>query len=523
MAAMSRGPGISITALVVLLGTSGAAGAEPGPVQTAPAWTVTAGDRLYLGRLGEAPVLSRATAEKIWPGWGLEKTPLLIYEPGRVAYLANHPKPPPDFQRLESRIPLLGSVFAKAGRDPRFNANTAIELGGVPTACIGYSTAPNETEVPSLRFIALAFHEAFHAFQARTGRPGKGSVEALLLRYPELNAENLALAQMEQMILYQLVRFEDAPDPERLRGFLAIRSARLASLGAEFLRAERGIEYQEGIPTYIEVRLLDEARRATAGLEGFGSDDPYSLGFSTAPELRVSDYLSRLLRFSSDASTVRTRAYATGMALALLLDRAGAEWKTAVMTTDRYLDEILSESLPQAPEAAAAALDRVKKEFDYEDLLKIVQEKTARISLERKMAADAFLKQDGVQIVLTPPGLPVEMRGFDPLNVQVVDSTRAIHKRLLLLAFGESTFSASGVPVMVGLGDGPFDIRTATVFIPAEEIQAEADFVPLALEPGPHRFNSSLRLQGGGVSLQASAGTLAVSPDGTKIEITLKK
>jgi hypothetical protein len=523
MAAMKGGLGISIAVLAGLLGTFGAAGADPGPAPAVPSGATTAGDRLYLGRLGEALVLSRATAEKIWPGWGLEKTPLLIYEAGRVAYLVNHPTPPPDFQRLEARIPLLGSVFVKTGRDPRFNANTSIELGGVPTACIGYSTAPSEAEAPSLRFIALAFHEAFHAFQARSGKPGKGAVEALLLRYPDLNAENLALAQMEQMILYQLVRFEDAPDPERLRGFLAVRGARLRSLGAEFLRGERGIEYQEGIPTYIEVRLLDEARKATAGLNGFGSDDPYSLGFSTAPELRVSDYLSRLLRFSSDASTVRARAYATGMALALLLDRMGTDWKTAAMTTDKYLDEILAENLPQTPEAAAAALARVKKEFDYEDLLKIVQEKTTRISLERKLAADAFLRQDGVQIVLKPPELPVEMRGFDPLNVQVVDSTRAIHKRMLRLAFGESTFSASGVSVMVGLGDGPFDIRTATVFIPAEEIQVEADFVPLALEPGPHSFSSSLKLSGGGVSLQASAGTLTISPDRTRIEITLKR
>jgi hypothetical protein len=94
---------------------------------------------------------------------------------------------------------------------------------------------------------------------------------------------------------------------------------------------------------------------------------------------------------------------------------------------------------------------------------------------------------------------------------------------MLRLAFGESTFSASGVSVMVGLGDGPFDIRTATVFIPAEEIQVEADFVPLALEPGPHSFSSSLKLSGGGVSLQASAGTLTISPDRTRIEITLKR
>ncbi|HEV8336533.1 MAG TPA: hypothetical protein VGR67_08970 [Candidatus Polarisedimenticolia bacterium] len=494
-----------------------AAPAEPA------AGPVSAADRLFLDRIGEALVLSRAAAERIWPGWGLEKTPLLIYEAGRVAFLVNHPAPPADFQRLEGKVPLLGAVFAKFGRDARFNANTSIELGGLPTACIGFSTAPSEAEAPSLRFIALVFHEAFHAHQAKAGKPGKGAVEALLLRYPDLNAENLALAQMEQMILFQLVRFDDAPDPDRLRAFLAVRAARQKSLGAEFLHAERGIEYQEGLPTYVEVRLLEEARKATAGLSGFGSGDPYSLGFSVAPELRVSDYLSRLLRFSSDAATIRSRAYATGMALGLLLDRLGADWKTAALSSDKYLDEILADNLSMPPGVAAAALARAKKDLDYDSLFRIIQEKTARLGAERKLAAENFMKQPGIRIELKPPDGPVEVRGFDPLNVQPIDAGRAIHRRLLRLAFGEGTFSASGVPVLVGLGNGPFDIKLVTVFVPAEDLLMETDFAPLALEPGSRTFRGSFKLTGGGVSLQASSGTISVSPDKSKIEIELKR
>ncbi len=489
----------------------------------APSVTITAADRLYLERVGEALALSRATADKVWPGWGLEKAPILIYEAGRVAYLVNHPAPPPDFARLEARIPLLGPVFVKAGRDSRFSANTSLELAGVPTACIGYSTSPADPEAPSLRFIALLFHEAFHAFQTKAGKPGKGSVEALLLRYPDLNAENLALAQLEQMILFKLIRFEDTPDPEGIQDFLAVRGARLKALGPEFLRGERGIEYQEGIPTYVEVRLLDEVRKSGAGLSDLGPGDPYGLGFSLSPELRVSDYFSRLLRFSSDSSSLRARAYATGMALALVLDHLETDWKTAVLTTDKYLDEILAEKVPLSPEASAVALARVKKELDYENLLGLVQEKTARVSLDRKQAAEAFLKQDGVQIVVKLPESPVEVRGFDPMNVQPIDASRAIHKRILRLAFGESTFSSSGVAVLAGLGDGPFDIRSVTAFVPAEELKVEADSVPLALEPGSRSFASSLYLSGGGLSLQASSGSLVVSPDRSKIEITLKR
>lgn len=483
----------------------------------------TAADRLYLARLGEALVFSRAVAATIWPEWGLEKTPLLIYEAGRAAYLVNHPKPPSDFSRLADKFPLLGPVHAKFGRDPRFNANTSIDLAGIPTACIGYTTAPSEAETPSLRFIALVFHEAFHAFQARSGKEGKGAVEGILLRYPDLNAENLALSQMEQMILYDLIRFEDAPDPERIRAFLAVRGARARAVGAEFVRGERGIEYQEGIPTFVEVRLLEEARKAAAANPGLGADDPYRLGFAVGPALREADYYGRLLRFSFDSGTVRSRAYATGMALALILERMGADWKGAALSGDKYLDEILADLVPLPPEKSAALLAQARREYGYADLLKIAGDRVARVTRDRKQAEESFRRQEGVQVTVKLPEIPVELRNFDPLNVQPIDATTAIHRRTLSLAFGEGAFYASGVPVMVTLGSGPFDIRGLTFFIPGDDLHLEADFVPVDLEPGIHPFRSSLTLSGSGLSLRGSSGTLTVSTPPLRLDIALKR
>ncbi len=508
-------------AFLVLALPIGLSAVDPVPAPTPPG--PTAGDRLVLSRLGEALVLSRATAGKIWPGWGLEKTPVIVYEAGRVAYLVNHPAPPGDFIRLEGKYPLLGAVYARFGRDPRFSANTSIDLGGIPTACIGYSTAATEIETPSLRFIALVYHEAFHAYQSKAGKAGKAAVEATLMRYPDLNAENLALAQLEQMALFQLIRFEEAPDPERVRGFLAVRQARLKAIGPESLRGDRGIEYQEGIPTYLEVRLLDEARKAAASTPGLGTADPYALGFSVGPDLRTGDYFLRLLRFSSDASTTRNRCYSTGMAQALLLDRLAVDWKAAALTSDKYLDEILAEAVPLSAEAAATSLAAVKKEYRYDEVLRLVQERVGRLSQERKAAAESFLRQPGIQVVLRFPDGPVELRTFDPMNIQPVDRSRAIHRRMLRLSFGESFFSASDTPILVDLGEGPFDIRGATFFTPKEDLQIEVDFTPFALEPGTREFRSSLKLSSDGVSLQAVAGAVSISADGTRVDITLKR
>ena len=517
---------LAVRTLIVLLASvpSIALPETPAPLAApaAPALP-TAGDRLVLGRLGEALVLSRATSGKLWPGWGLEKYPILVFEPGRVAYLVNHPAPPSDFVRLETKLPLLGAVFMKSGRDPRFTANTSIELGGTATACISYSTAPSEAEGVSLKFVALVFHEAFHAMQNKLGKTGKGSVEAVLMRYPDLNAENLALAQLEQMILFDLVRFDDAPDPEKVRQFVAIRQARVRSVGADVLRADRGIEYQEGIPTYLEVRLLDEAKKAAASSPGLGRDDPYALGFSQAAELKTGNYLMRLLRFSSDPGATRDRGYATGMALGLLLDRLGADWKSSVLNSDKYLDEFLADAVPFGAGGAPASLAAAKKDYRYEEVLRTVEGKLARLSQDRKAAADAFLRQKGIQVAVSFPDAPVEVRAFDPMNMQRIDPTRTLHRRMLQLAIGETSFSAMDTPTLATLGSGPLDVRGVTVFAPEEDFHMELDLNPLERIPGTREFRTSFRLTADGVTLQAQSGTVTISPDAAHVEVTIRR
>jgi hypothetical protein len=501
------------------------AGPDAPPAPSAPPapQALTAGDRLVLGRLGEALVLSRATSGKLWPGWGLEKFPILVFEPGRVAYLVNHPAPPADFVRLETKQPLLGSVFMKTGRDPRFTANTSIDLGGTPTACISYSTAPSEADGVSLKFVALVFHEAFHAMQNKVGKTGKGSVEAILMRYPDLNGENLALAQLEQMILFDLVRFGDAADPQKVRQFLSVRQARVRSVGAEILRADRGIEYQEGIPTYLEVRLLDEAKKAVAASPGLGRDDPYALGFSQAPELKMGSYLMRLLRFSSDPGATRDRGYGTGMALGLILDRLGVDWKSSVLTSEKYLDEFLADAVPLSADAAPASLAAAKKEYRYEEVLRTVEGKLSRLSLDRKAAVDTFLRQKGIEVAVRFPDSPVEVRAFDPMNMQRIDASRTLHRRMLQLAIGETSFSAMDTPILATLGNGPLDVRGVTVFAPEQDFEMDLDFNPLERVPGTREFRTSFRLTADGVNLQALSGTVTVSPDGAHVEVTIRR
>jgi hypothetical protein len=237
----------------------------------------------------------------------------------------------------------------------------------------------------------------------------------------------------------------------------------------------------------------------------------------------MGSYLMRLLRFSSDPGGTRDRGYATGMALGLLLDRLGVDWKSSILSSDKYLDEVLADAVPLTAAAAPASLAAAKKDYRYDEVLRTVDGKLARLSQDRKAAADAFLRQKGIEVAVRFPDSPVEVRAFDPMNMQRIDGSRTLHRRMLQLAVGETSFSAMDTPTLATLGNGPLDVRGVTVFAPAEDFQMDLDFNPLDRVPGTREFRTSFRLTADGVTLQAQSGTVTISPDAAHVDVTIRR
>jgi len=336
-----------------------------------------------------------ATLAALWPGFDPRRVPLAIFN-GDATLLFRHPNPPPEFVSLSSRQ----GVYAFAGRHESVTANAPAKLGGVWTATAmltpGVGRAPREQA-------ALVIHEAFHVFQ-RERHPDWGANELELFVYPFEDADALRLRRLET---FALARAE----AERAKGVAAcwasaalkLRAERFARMPAGSAAYERGTELNEGLASYVEALAAARAKRS-----GLPPDD-----------------------FA--AGEVRQRAYATGRALALLLDRFAPGWKEGLEGGDkRPLDEALRAALPaRAGARCEIAPPRLR------DAAERARQDVSALTAKRETLRRDFLARPGWKLELVArEGSPLFPQGFDPLNVERVGEREVLHTRYLKLGSG---------------------------------------------------------------------------------------
>lgn len=257
----------------------------------------------------------RISSRPLWPGFEPRRIPLEVFDGGRT-WLLRHPSPPADFHPFSGEKDI--AVFE--GRHETLRANTAIILGGVTTATASFE---GHAETPR-RLAGLLLHEAFHVFQARR-HPSWGGNEVEQLLYPVENAAILALRRLESAALARSLAADEHPAARAWAArALAFRRERFALLPERESAYERGTEMKEGLARYVE-------RKAT------GDDGPL-----LPPE-------------EFPAQAVRLRAYASGCAIGLVLDRLDSAWKRRLEEKDDVpLDELLrrarrASSRPDSP------------------------------------------------------------------------------------------------------------------------------------------------------------------------------
>lgn len=340
----------------------------------------------------------------LWPGFETLGIPLAIWS-GERTYLFRHPSPPPEFGPVE-REGLSGRVFP--GRHEAVTANSSAEIGGVLTATLLLDQAAPERSPRELA--ALALHEAFHVFQ-RERHPGWRANDGDLFSYPASDAGLLALRRLETEALRRaLSRTERSAAACWARLALDLRRRRFDRLGAVFSAYERGTELNEGLAAYIQLRA--EGRTEVALPEG---------GFG--------------------AAEVRRRAYESGAALALLLDRFRPGWKSSLeVDDDQTLDAVLEAALADAPEPSG---DPCAFTRDEEARAEGVAREDAAELVRRQSAERA--RFDGLPgqrlLVIAAADDPLWPRGFDPLNVERVEGG-VLHRRFLSLGNGSGELEA---------------------------------------------------------------------------------
>jgi hypothetical protein len=370
----------------------------------------------------------REAARPLWPGFEPASIPLEIFD-GRRTWLVRHPKPPAEFAPSGSRADLR--VFE--GRHASVVANTAEKIGGVLTAL---ASIEGSTATPR-GLGALLLHEAFHVFQAQRHPKWEGN-EVELFVYPVDDVDALALRRIESRAL---ARALEAPSAEARSSWASraveARRARFARLPEGSSGYERATELKEGLARYIQARAGGETA-------------------SSFPETEF------------PADKVRDRAYASGSAIALLLDRLDSRWKESLEARDEPLDQILARAVAKVPPAA------LEPEAEAEIHRRAATD-VAAWSASRTALRDEFLATPGWKLVVEGSS-PLFGQGFDPLNLERISSSAILHTRFVKLGNSEGSVEILNHRCLTeAAGKHPFfgGVRRATVAGFAEEPRAD--------------------------------------------------
>ncbi len=343
------------------------------------------------------PVAAVAQAERLasrelWPGWDPRDTPVAIFD-GERTLLFRHPSPPPEFQP-DADHP---GVWSRSGRHAAVTSNSSAEIGGVRTA-----TVLAETAASSLGLASTILHESFHVHQHKR-HPQWLANEVDLFTFPVDDPDLLALRRQETEALRRALAAKDQRATACwAQVALRNRGARFNLMGSSSATYERLNELNEGLATYIEHLALDL---------------PDSLA------LPAGEYAPE---------AVRDRSYASGTALALLLDRARPGWKREISESDTLVLDALLTSSAQIAEAPLTACGFAPDEVDA------IEARAGRdvdaLHARRAARRSAFLAAPGWQLTILPQGSPLFPQEFDPLNVHQVAPGEVLHSRFVTLA-----------------------------------------------------------------------------------------
>jgi len=403
----------------------------------------------------------REAGKPIWPGFEPASIPLEIFDGGRT-WLVRHPHPPGEF------LPVPGSADLRVfeGRHESMRANTAAKIDGVMTATASFDGSAKNPRA----LAALMLHEAFHVFQAKRHPKWEGN-EAELFVYPVEDAEALALRRIESRSLtLALTAGEGGLRSSWASRAIAARRARFARIPAGSAGYERGTELKEGLARYVQARAGGET----------GSPFPDA-------------------EFPPDK--VRDRAYASGSAMALLLDRLDPTWKETLEKRDEPLDEILGRATAGTAPAALPV-------GDEEEIHRRAAADVAAWVASRATLRERFLATPGWKVVVEGPS-PLFAQGFDPLNVERLSSDTVLHTRFVKLGNTDGSMEVLDHQSLTeGAGKHPLfgGVRRVTV-------------AGLSQEPAVDSSDGSVRMTVPGVTL--AFRNASVSRAGSTVTILL--
>jgi hypothetical protein len=339
-------------------------------------------------RLAETQHLQHALGDDVWPGWGQADIPAILYNEG-YAFLVGYPDPPDGWIKVPAQLSRGGPwqqvpgepfydrpYYRQALPDPEITPQAFTVMVGdrwvfsfqtYDWVYISLVDTLRQDLPPFLRpvfpyrifvrqllggsdkYISLAAHEAFHAYQGMQAPQKLAEAENINLQfegqYPWGEASLQADWSVELELLADALRTTDQNQTLDLsRQFLDARASRRESAGLspELVAYEQQREWLEGLARYAELeiwRLADQKAYSPLGDTSALTDFDGYAGF----EARWSRELRQITMMADDEGD--GRFYYSGMAQAYLLDRLSPDWKEAAFEQGVWLDGLLSDAV----------------------------------------------------------------------------------------------------------------------------------------------------------------------------------
>jgi hypothetical protein len=309
-----------------------------------PAASIREIDRV---RLAEAFRLGDKLSEKVWRNWSRAPFAVLLVTPEHE-FLIRHPSPSKDFTAIGDDKLLKSKIYRRKRQfNPAFLA-TFPAVGGISTIVVGQ--AENTWVKTSSFWVITLLHEHFHQLQdsqsgfytdvAALGLANGDETGMWMLNYPfpyrdvKINDEFSALAR-------QLAK---ALETEKRDGFQAefdkyikMRAAFNALLTEKDYRYLSFQLWKEGTARYTEYEIARRAAQNYRPSKSFTKLRDYKTYREIADYWRQKTIES--LKSMRLEKLEREVVYPFGAAEAMLLDKAGVDWKSRYLSEKFYLDK----------------------------------------------------------------------------------------------------------------------------------------------------------------------------------------
>lgn len=336
-------------------------------------------------RMNEINHLRSTIGDAIWPGWGNQEIPIVVYNESFV-FLSGIDNPSNGWVRVPYKAVVGGAWEKVEGSDNYFKQHIP-ENGQTPQAFIveiGDTYAASMTtkdwtkiklmqliqdELPNFlkpimpysliinKFnsdwhITSILHESFHAFQAQQNYERVKLAESLNSKHDSYPWRNLEFREKwveERHLLASIMTKNEQEDITALvKDWLQIRKDRRAILSPDLIHYEQQREWLEGLAKYAELQSWKLAANPELYTPIPEMEQDPDFNFYKKAEDQLANERRQL---RSDLGFSESMFYYSGWAQAELLDRLAPNWKSGAMESEVFLDKLIEESLQNQPVA----------------------------------------------------------------------------------------------------------------------------------------------------------------------------